>query len=66
MDNINFNIHVDVSLNKDGTYDAYIATDGSSGIRLPFTDSKVIGERVTELIEDLRKEYSKSNVFTSN
>ena len=66
MANINFKIHADVSLNEDGTYSAHITSDGSSGEWLPFTDSKVIGEHVTELIEILRKEFSKSNIFTSN
>ena len=45
------NISVEVFQNKDGTFDAYIATDSSSGENYNHVSADEIGEHVAGLIE---------------
>lgn len=52
------NIIVDVQSNGDGTYDAYIATESSSGSHYPAISAVKIGENVADLIDTLEEEDS--------
>lgn len=53
---LNTMITVDVKGNENGTYDAYIATECSSGSHYPEITADKIGEYVADLIESLNEQ----------
>ena len=52
-------ITVDVTRNSDGTFNAYIASECSSGAEYTHISSSEIGEYVAEYIDELSEHYSK-------
>lgn len=51
-------ISVDIKSNEDGTYDAWIATESSSGSHYPRIDAKHIGKYVADLVDTLEEASS--------
>ena len=51
-------ISVDVKSNENGTYDAYIATENSSGSHYEAASASEIGENVAGLIDTLEESYT--------
>lgn len=59
-------ITVDIVSHKDGTYNAYIATENSSGSHYDAINAATIGDYVADLIDSLEEAYSGKSYLSQN
>lgn len=58
MSELQTTISIDIKSNGDGTYDTYIATEGSSGSHYGAINAQTIGEYTADLIDTLEEAAS--------